>query len=145
MALCCSRHTMVFSMCLGMVPSFAYIFPQLKGSLLSISQLVNVGLRVTCCADFVTGVDTANNTVFQGNRHDRTGLWMVDLRSLSTSNMNVPNAVATHSAASAVRLDSAADFVKFWHATYGSPAASTFLVSIDKAFIRIPGLTSAKV
>jgi len=48
----------------GHGPMIAYIFPQLKGSLLSISQLVNVGLRVTYCADFVTGVDTANNTVF---------------------------------------------------------------------------------
>ena len=129
----------------GHGPMIAYIFPQLKGSLLSISQLVNVGLRVTYCADFVTGVDTANNTVFQGNRDDRTGLWMVDLRSLSTSNMNVPNVVATHSAASAVRLDSVAEFVKFWHATYGSPAVSTFLAAIDKSFIRVPGLTSAKV
>ena len=52
----------------------AYIFPQLKGSLLSISQLVNVGLRVTYCADFVTGFDADNNIVFQGNRDTRTGL-----------------------------------------------------------------------
>ncbi len=71
----------------------AYIFPQLKGSLLSILQLVNVGLQVTYCADFVTGVSTDNNTVFQGNRDIRTGLWMVDLRSLSTSNTNAPNSL----------------------------------------------------
>ena len=70
---------------------------------------------------------------------------MVDLRSLSTPNTIVANSVATHSAASAVRLDSVADFVKFWHATYGSPAVSTFLAAIDKSFIRVPGLTSAKV
>ena len=50
-----------------------------------------------------------------------------------------------HSATSAVRLDSVAEFVKFWHAAYGSPAVSTFLAAIDKAFIRVPGLTSAKV
>jgi len=118
----------------------AYIFPQLKGSLLSISQLVNLGLRVTYCADFVTGFDADDNTVFQGNRDIRTGLWMVDLRSLSTSDV-----VPVQSAASAVRLDSVADFVKFWHAAYGSPAVSTFLAAIDNSFIRVPGLTSAKV
>ncbi len=38
----------------------AHIFPQLKMSLLSISQLVNVGLQVTYCADFVTEFDIDN-------------------------------------------------------------------------------------
>ena len=122
----------------------AYIFPQLKGSLLSISQLVNVGLRVTYCADFVTGFDVNNNTVFQGNRDIKTGLWMVDLKSLSTAAVGVVHA-AMPSAASVVRLDSAAEFVKFWHAAYGSPAVSTFISAIDKSFIRVPGLTSTKV
>ena len=70
---------------------------------------------------------------------------MVDLRSLSTSVSSLTDLVASHSAASAVRLDSAADFVNFWHAAYGSPAVSTFLAAIDKSFIRVPGLTSAKV
>jgi hypothetical protein len=42
-------------------------------------------------------------------------------------------------------LDSAADFVNFWHAVFGSPAVSTFISAIDKAFIRVPGLTATKV
>ena len=123
----------------------AYIIPQLKGSLLSIAQLVNVGLHVTYCANFVTFFDKKDNIVFQGNRDVRNGLWMVDLRSMSTVTTGLNNLPSTHSASSAVRLDSVADFVKFWHAAYGSPAVSTFLAAIDKAFIRVPGLTSAKV
>ena len=35
----------------------AHIFPQLHGSLLSISQLVNLGLHVSYCANFVTFFD----------------------------------------------------------------------------------------
>ena len=129
----------------GHGPMLAYIFPQLKGSLLSISQLVKLGLRVIYCADFVTGFDSDNNTVFQGDRDVSTGLWMVDLRTLSTAAAGWTDPILAHSAAPAVRLDSAAEFVKFWHATYGSPAVSTFLAAIDKSFIRVPGLTSAKV
>ena len=59
----------------------AYIFPQLKGSLLSISELVNVGLHVTYCENFVTAFDMKENIILQGNRDIRTGLWMVDLQS----------------------------------------------------------------
>ena len=70
---------------------------------------------------------------------------MVDLRSLSTPSAGLPNLPSAHTASSVVRLDSVADFVKFWHAAYGSPAVSTFLAAIDKSFIRVPGLTSAKV
>ena len=117
----------------------AHIFPQLSGSLLSISQLVNLGLRVTYCADFVTGFDRDNETIFQGKRNMRTGLWMVDLRTLSMTNTRGETASA------AIRLDSAADFVNFWHAAFGSPAVSTFISAIDKTFIRVPGLTAAKV
>ena len=35
--------------------------------------------------------------------------------------------------------------MNFWHATFGSPAVSTFNAAIDKGFIRVPGLTAAKV
>ena len=35
----------------------AYAFPQLRGSLLSISKLINFGLKVLYCSDFVTGFD----------------------------------------------------------------------------------------
>ncbi len=42
-------------------------------------------------------------------------------------------------------MDSVTEFVKFWHAAYGSPAVSTFLAAINKSFIPVPGLTSVKV
>jgi hypothetical protein len=124
----------------------AHVFPQLRGSLLSISKLVNLGLKVLYCSDFVTGFDKHDQPVFQGNRDAQTGLWMVDLRSLSTAAAEGSiQAVSEGSACAAVRLDSAADFVNFWHATFGSPAVSTFISAIDKGFIRVPGLTAAKV
>ena len=61
----------------------AHVFPQLRGSLLSISKLVNFGLKVLYCSDFVTGFDKHDKPVFQGHRDVQTCLWMVDLRSLS--------------------------------------------------------------
>ena len=72
---------------------------------------------------------------------------MVDLRLLSTAAAGggSTKAASEGSACAAVRLDSAADFVNFWHATFGSPAVSTFIAAIDKGFIRVPCLTAAKV
>ena len=93
----------------------AHVFPQLCGSLLSISKLVNFGLKVLYCLNFVTGFDKHDKPVFEGNRDVQTGLWMVDLRSLSTAAAEgSAQAVSEGSACVAVRLESAADFVNFW-------------------------------
>ena len=115
----------------------AHVLPQLKGSLLSISQLVDLGLHVTHCSKWVKAVDINNNIVLQGPRDTKSGLWKVDLQQLTMP--------ATGTAEAAIRLDSAADFVHFWHASYGSPAVSTFVATIDNGYIRVPGLTATKV
>ena len=117
----------------------AYVFPQLKGSLLSISALVNVGLHVSYCKDFVTALDVNENIIFQGQRDVNNGLWMVDLQLLSSA-ANTP-LVAT----SAIRLDSVSDFINFWHGAFGSPSLSTFIPAVEKGFINIPGLTAKKI
>ena len=77
-----------------------------------------------------------------------------------SSRQSVTNGKAAHHAATStpvlsnadsgatgnyIRLADIADFVNFWHATFGSPAVSTFIAAIDKGFIREPGLTAAKV
>ena len=136
-------------------PMMAYIFPQLKGSLLSISELVNVGLHLVYCKNFVTAFDNKDNVIFQGKRDMLTGLWMVDLQLLTTTPVQPhQNKIITsssisndsdHQANLTVRLDSVADFVNFWHGTFGSPALSTFIPAVEKGFIRIPGLTAAKI
>ena len=90
----------------------AYVFPQLCGSLLSISKLI----KVLYCSDFVTGFD---KPAFQGIRDVQTGLWTVDLRSLSTAAAEgSAQAVSESSACAAIRLESTADFVNFWHTTF---------------------------
>ena len=139
----------------GHGPMMAHIFPQLKGSLLSISELVNVGLHVTYCENFVTVFDIKENIILQGNRDIRTGLWMVDLQSLKRAptqlqqiEMATSSSISNegdHQANLTVRLDSVADFVNFWHGAFGSPALSTFIPAVKNGFIRIPGLTAAKI
>ena len=134
-------------------PMMAHIFPQLKGSLLSISELVHVGLHVTYCKNFVTAFDNKDDIILQGNRDIRTGLWMVDLQSLiktpaqqnEMSTLSTSSNGSDHRANLTVRLDSVADFVNFWHGAFGSPALSTFIPAVEKGFIRIPGLTASKI
>ena len=56
----------------GHGPMIAYIFPQLKGSLLSVSALVDVGLHVTYCSNYVTAFDHPGKHYFprkQGHSH----------------------------------------------------------------------------
>ena len=66
---------------------------------------------------------------------------MMDLGSLSMA-----TASGTHqSASAAAQLNLVADFVNVWHAAFGLPTVSTFTSAIDNSFIRVPGLTAAKV
>ena len=116
----------------------AYVFPELQGSLLSMSELVNVGLYFSLCNNFITAFDKQDNMIFQGDRDVQSGLWMVDLQLLTKTQ-------TPHQANLSVRLDSVADFVIFWHGTFGSPALSTFIPAVEKGFIRIPGLTATKI
>ncbi len=115
----------------------AHVLPRLKASLLSVSQLVDLGLKVIYCDKWVKSFDKNNNIILQGPRDIKSGLWKVDLQHLSMADAGTAQA--------AIRLDSASDFVHFWHAAFGSPAASTFVAAIDKGYIRVPGLTATKV
>ena len=123
----------------GHRPMMAYVFPELKGSLLSVASFVDVGLELTYSSNFVTAFDLNGNMIFQGDRDTRTGLWKVDLQVFNNSSK-------THQAANLItRLDSVTDFVNFWHGAFGSPALSTFIPAVERGFIRIPGLTPAKI
>ena len=46
-----------------------------------------------------------------------------------------------HSASLVVNLDSQAEVVRFWHATFGSPAISKFHTALRKVLMTIPGMT----
>ena len=59
----------------------AYLFPNFTGFLISISQIVNPGLTVTYCGNFVT-MFKDNVTIHQGARDTNTGLWMIDLKKI---------------------------------------------------------------
>lgn len=69
----------------GHRPMMAYVFPELKGSLLSVASFVDVGLELTYSSNFVTAFDLNGNMIFQGDRDTRTGLWKVDLQVFNNS------------------------------------------------------------
>jgi hypothetical protein len=56
---------------------------------------LNLGLHASYCPNFVTFFDNDNKEIFQGNRDVRTGLWMVDLRTLSTATAGGTNQSAS--------------------------------------------------
>ncbi len=108
-----STHHGYFNV-LGHGAMLVHIFPQLRGSLVSISQLVDLGLHTSYCSSFVTFFDCDNKEVLQSNCDDWTGLLIVALRSLSTATASGTH----HSASAAIKLESAADCVIFWHAGF---------------------------
>ena len=115
----------------------AHVFPHLAGSLFSISAVVDMGLEVLYCKDLVSFLDSNKSVVFQGERDKTTGLLMVVLEQFSLAGTETPLV-----AAPAIRLESVADSVNFWHGAFGSPALSTFIPAVEKGWIRVPGLTA---
>ncbi len=61
---------------LGHGAMIAYLFPQIEGALLPISQLVNVGLRVAYSADSVTYSDFKRNEVRTNADSGATGNYL---------------------------------------------------------------------
>ena len=72
----------------------AYVFSDLKTSLLSISDLADIGYRITyskLTVEFI--ID--GKTIFEGQRDTRTGLWMVDFSVFKSQNC-VGRAMSSH-------------------------------------------------
>ena len=110
----------------------AYIFPHINGSLLSISQFVDVGFIVTYTSNKVEFIKN-NQLVFVGDRDPISRLWMVNL-SLFSVNTAVP----------AIRLSNKEELVRYWHACLGFPTKSTMLRAL-KIWLTIPDLTFESV
>ena len=128
-----------------------HMLPNLHASLLSISSLVNIGLKAVFDQTHVR-LFRNNDEVLTGKRDIKSGLWFIDLsefQSLPTQpqcNINhLSNSEILHSAIPAVRLTTADDTVDFWHKTFGSPCIATFTLALQKNWIVIPGINAAMV
>jgi hypothetical protein len=126
----------------------AYIFPGLKGSLLSISALVNMGLSALFTTSHIT-ILRGSTTVMQGDRDLTTGLWFLDLSHFTNASQGEHIAVAAtredsclYTAVPAIRLNTNNDVCEYWHKVFGSLPLPTFINAVDKGWVKIPGLTA---
>jgi hypothetical protein len=123
----------------------AYMFAGISGSLLSVSQLVDIGFIVTY---------NSNNVEFIKNnyRDAITLLWMIDLSTFShhiaptmPAHPFLPAAAAaTILVSPAVRLQSKEEHVRYWHVCFGFLSKSTFVCAL-KDWLKVPGLTAVDV
>ena len=129
----------------------AYIFSNLKTSLLSISDLADIGYRITYSKLIVEFV-LSGKTIFEGQRDRRTGLWMVDFsvlksksNSVSSPSNKYPSGPTTKFAQPAVEVNNQREFVAYWHAAFGYPSKTTFVSNILNGNIVIDGLSVTTV
>jgi len=122
----------------------AHIFDDsvLQHSLGSISALTNApnGCEVMFSA---TGVTVTKNgeTIMHTTKKPADKLWNLDLP--ISASQNKP---ATAQSNLVIRCDRNADFVKFMHAAFGSPAVSTFTTAAAMGFLgNLPRLTAKMI
>ena len=136
-----------------MVPSGhmlrAHIFPELNTSLLSISDLADLGYKISY-SELKVEFDLGGTVVFEGDRDFRTGLWMVDFSVFKVDCNTKKGASAASNlvprfAHPAVEVNNQRDFVAYWHAAFGYPSKSTFVRNILNGNINIAGLSAATV
>ena len=113
----------------------AYIFPEINGSLISVSTFVDIGYTVTYDKEKVT-FRKNKAIVFEGYRDSSSGLWMIDLNIFKTQ--------SSLAASPAVRLQNREQFVRYWHACFGFPSKTTFLKALN-TFLLVPGLSASDV
>jgi len=132
----------------------AFVIPAISNSLLSISQVVDVGFTVIYSKDKVAFMKDKQE-VFSGLRDPVSRLWMVDLslftRPIAPAMPDVLAVPAATAAAAApvlampaVRLQSKEEQVRYWHACFGFPAKASFVQALQD-FLTVPGLSAADV
>ena len=107
-------------------------------SLGSISALTNEPNN--CDVVFTKGgVEVRKNghTVCQNAKEADQKLWNLEIPVSDIGNIS-----ATGSSNLAIRCDLDADFVNFWHATFGSPTVWTFSTAVARGYFEIPRLTA---
>ena len=85
------------------------------------------------------GVEVRKNghTVCQNAKEAHQKLWNLEIPVSDIGNIS-----AIGSSNLAIRCDLDADFVNFWHATFGSPTVWTFSTAVARGYFEIPRLTA---
>lgn len=123
----------------------AHILPGLThSSLVSIGKLCDAG----CTASFNQQkviVHKKGNTLLEGKRDFRTGLWRFPLSNNKTTT-NTVGPSPNHQTNSAYQTTTISTLIDFLHATAFSPVKSTWIKAIQRGFFRSwPGLTTTAV
>jgi hypothetical protein len=112
-----------------------YVVPDLAGrTLISVGQLCDAGCKVQFDAE-TCRIQYKGETVLYGRRTKDNTLWQLDQPIKD-------KIVQMHDAATAIHSNTAAEIIRFMHATMGYPTIATLKKAIMKGFLEgFPGLT----
>lgn len=113
-----------------------YVVPELAGrTLISVGQLCDAGCNIQFDAEKCR-IQYRGETILYGTRGQGSTLWQLDQPIMETIMRSHEAAAAMHS------NNTAAEIVRFMHATMGYPTIATLKKAIMKGFVQgFPGLT----
>lgn len=127
-------------------PFQAHIFDDadLSLSLLSVSEMCRAGCSATF-TDTDVSVHYNEQLILRGDKNAHASLWHVPLPPVIYATPSVASAVTTFDPAPTAHSNDA-DFVRFMHAAFGSPALSTFQHAVRSHYMpSLPRLTISNV
>jgi hypothetical protein len=119
----------------------AKVFDTLDSSLVGVGTIIDqANVKALLSAEAIHFINQQGDIVLTGPRCPTTGLWNIDLNTTT---------VATHATTKAkgfavrpLPMDSVGDLIAWWHASFGFPAASTFLRALSSWLKdKIPGVS----
>jgi len=119
----------------------AWIFPELKRSLLSVPVLADHGFTVVFQKEHVSIINNNGTALASGPRSTTTNLWDIPIPAPLPPHLCWPSPPVPQCSAMLAKQKTKYDLVAFVHSLFCCPPASTFLESVRRKYINFPGLT----
>ena len=127
-------------------PAYIFMKKEIKQSLISLAEYTNNGCKIILEKDGMTIENKDGKIIMRNKKDENNRAWNVAFKEINRKTQAIieklpTNETTTFKAKYALKTTDNATFIKFVHASLGSPAYNTFLRAIRNNWIQIPHLT----